>query len=197
MLTELPATKTKLTVDEVAKYLAQGYKAVTGKLPSSAILGLLVGQWGIETGSGASMYNYNFGNSMPMPWDNYYQILHASEVINGVNTPMDEKFAAYKTPLDGAISHIKVLQSRKHWWDGLQSGNIDSFITGLKTAPVYFTGNAVTYKAGSEKLMNQYMSTIKKYSSNLFVTIFEAIVGISLGVVGLHYYKRHYGIKAN
>lgn len=192
MLTELPATRTKLSVTEATKWLAQGYKAVVGKLPSKSILALLVGQWGIETGQGGSMYNYNFGNSMPEPWDKYYQNLHASEVIDGVNTPMVEKFAAYKTPLEGAISHIKVLKSRAHWWNGLQSGNLDKFIDGLKTKPVYFTGNAATYKAGSLKIATAANDIIKKYSSNIFVSILEVAFGLGLGYTAIQLYKRHH-----
>lgn len=192
-LQQLPAKKTPMTGDTAAKYLAQGYHKVTGKSPGKAILGLLVGQWGVETAKGQSVYNYNFGNTMPVSTDKYYQMLHASEVVNGVNTPMDEKFAAYLTPLDGAIAYINVLKGRAHWWKGLQSGTPEGFIDGLTTLPKYFTGNPATYLNAMKSHMATYASSISKYATSWLGITFQVIVGLVLGTGAMYIYRRKKG----
>jgi len=191
-LTLLAAKTTPISADQAAKALSAAYKSVVGRKPSFNILKLLVGQWASETGNGKSIYNYNFGNTMPTGSDKFYQVLHASEVIDGVNTPMDEKFAAYKTITDGAQAYIKVLKSRAHWWKGLQSGNIDDFITGLTTSPKYFTASPASYKKLLTDRVSAYSQYAKKYSSNILLTIVESVFGIGLGTAALYaFHKRH------
>lgn len=196
-LTELPATHTVMTADDAAKYLAAAYKKVAGKAANFNIMKLLIGQWAGETGNGASMFNYNFGNTMPVETDKYYQILHASEIIDGQEVKLDEKFAAYKTPAEGALAYINVLKSRPHWWNGLQSGTVDGFINGLTTAPKYFTASADLYKKLLISRINAYLPAAKKYASTWWGTTLQVLVGLGLGGTGIYYYGKKYGSRAN
>lgn len=190
-LIELPANRTVMTADDAAKYLAQAYRKVAGKGANYSILSLLVGQWASENANGNAMFNYNFGNTMPTGSTKYFHWLNASEIIDGVDTPMRERFAAYKSPIEGAEAFIKVLKSRAHWWNGLQSGNPQGFVDGLKTSPSYFTADKNAYLKLLISRMTAYTSSAKKYASTFWGTFGQVLLGTALATGGLYYTKKN------
>src|SRR5688572_7445077 len=52
---------TALDGASASRYLAQGYRAVTGAPPDPRTLDLLWAQWALETSRGQAMYGNNFG----------------------------------------------------------------------------------------------------------------------------------------
>ena len=82
MGTEQVSVVTQLGPEEATKAMADGYHIVTGRYPSKKVLGLMVGQWALETGNGRSMRNYNFGNKKASGNDDY-QYFRCSEIIDG------------------------------------------------------------------------------------------------------------------
>ncbi len=180
---EVPNKMTPLTAEQAVKGISDGYLLVTGKRPSAIILTLLAGQSALETGNWDSIHNYNFGNKKWSGQDKNWQFFRCSEVINGEEVFYDPpspvcKFAAYGSAAEGAAAYIKLLQSRSHWWAGLQSGTVDGFIKGLTTKPAYFTANPIQYRNVLQERMSHYAALAKKYAG-------PGILGTILGMVGL------------
>jgi hypothetical protein len=192
---ELPNKITKVTPDEAAKALATGYKRITGKKPSVAILGLLLGQWALETGNGVAVHNFNFGNTKRNSGDTYYQFFRCSEILNGQEVYFDPpapecSFSAYKSAEDGAEAYIRILKKRSNWWNGLQTGNIVAFNTGLSTAPKYYTASPTQYLSTLQNRVLNYLPQAQKYGATILGTIFSVIFGLGLsGSFFYGYYK--------
>ncbi len=186
MPTEYPNRMTPIDPDSAAKAMAAAYKYVVGSKPSRAILGLMMGQWALETGNGKSVHNYNFGNKKASGGDDY-QFFRCSEVVNGVEVFYDPphptcKFAAYPNAEAGAVAHIQLLKKRPHWWKGLQSGTIKGFIDGLTTAPAYFTASRSLYERVLGERMANYADVTKKYAAS---PVLQVIVGSVVAVGAL------------
>ncbi len=184
--------KTPLTADEAARAIALGYKKVVGHKPSAAILGLLLGQWALETGNGASVHNFNFGNKKATASDPYYQYFRCSEVENGVEVFYDPphptcKFAAYPNAEAGATAFVESLKRRPHWWAGLQSGNVSKFVQGLATAPAYFTASPTLYESILSNRAANYSALAKQYGASVF---WQVITGLGV-TAGLLYSARY------
>ena len=196
MPTELPNRITSITPDEAAQAISEGYKRVTGSKPTVKILGLLLGQWALETGNGKSVHNYNYGNAKATSGDEYYQYFRCSEIVGGVEMFYDPphpacKFSAFRTSADGAEAYIKLLKRREHWWKGLQTGTVDGFIKGLTTAPAYFTASPSLYTTGLRNRMENYSEFAKKYgSSGVFGQIFAGLMTGAI-LVGGAYFSQH------
>lgn len=181
---------TPLTADEAAKALSSAYKLVTGSAPSAVILGLMLGQWALETGNGKFIHNYNYGNGKGTSNSQYVQYFRCSEIIGGVEIFFDPpaiecRFAAYKTPEDGAVAFVRLLKSRENWWKGLHTGTVDGFVKGLSTQPyAYFTANVDKYRSVLEDRAKNYTAVAKKYGRKLS-TFWHVILGLGVGVGGI------------
>lgn len=177
---EVPNKMTPMTAEQASKAISDGYLLVTGKRPNAIILGLLIGQTALETGNWNSIHNFNFGNKKWSSQDKNWQFFRCSEVVDGVETFYDPphpacKFAAYGSAAEGAAAYIRLLQSRPHWWNGLQSGTVDGFIAGLTTRPAYFTANPTQYRNVLAERMSHYTALATKYAG--------AAMGIGVGIL--------------
>lgn len=186
---------TKVTPDEAAKAISTGYAKVTGKKPSAAILALLLGQWALETGNGSAIHNYNFGNTKRSSADAYYQFFRCNEIINGQTVWFDPPapecaFSAYLTPEAGAEAWIRILKKRANWWNGLLTGDVVKFNTGLSTAPKYYTANPALYLSTLKNRVAAYTPQAKKYGATFAAAFGSAILGIGLGVGVLYGYRQ-------
>lgn len=187
----IPNKITKLTVDQAAKALSDGYKKVTGSRPNRLVLGLLLAQSALETGNWNSIHNYNFGNFKASSSDKYIQYFGCNEIIDGISQdfPAGDThciFAAYKNAADGAAAYVKGLKNRSNWWSGLQSKTVAGFIKGLTTPPKYFTANPITYANVLEERLHRLQPIADKYAANWI----SSLVGLAIGG-GLWYgYKR-------
>jgi len=192
---EIPNKSTPMSAEQAVKAISDGYLIVTGKRPSAITLALLAGQSALETGNwGSGIHNYNFGNKKWSSGDRNWQFFRCSEIINGKEVFFDPpdpacKFAAYGNAADGAAAYIRVLQSRPHWWSGLQSGTVDGFIAGLTTAPKYFTANPTQYRNVLADRMKNYTALATQYAGTA-ATIGKVIATIAVGVLGFYFFKR-------
>jgi hypothetical protein len=188
---------TPLSADEASKALAAAYKSITGSGANSKVLGLLVGQWAIETGNGKYIHNYNFGNVKHTSGDSYYQQFEGSEVIDGQNVVSVMDFAAHLTAIDGAIAFIKQLKKRAQWWAGLQTGDAQKYIDGLTAimGQYYFTGDKTAYLKGLVNRMNSYQAEIKRYASSSWKSGLQLILGLALGAAGVYGYRNRDAIS--
>jgi len=152
---------TPLSQQDASRALAEAYARVTGGPPTDRVLALLLAQTGFETGRWQKIHNFNFGNAkaaLSYPLVAQYR---CSEIVDGVEQFFDPpdphcNFRAYTNAADGAVDYIKVLQSRPHWWNGLQTEDPNAFVDALATAPKYFTGNPVVYKQAVASLFDEF-----------------------------------------
>ena len=157
---------TPLTVQEATRALYDAYTRVTGGPPNARILALLLAQSAFETGRWQKLHNFNFGNtkaSLDYPLVTQFR---CSEVEQGVEQFFDPpdphcNFRAYANAADGAVDHVKVLQSRPHWWNGLQTEDPGAFVDALATAPKYFTGNPAVYKRAVASLFDELRPLVR------------------------------------
>lgn len=190
----LPDKLTPLTADQAAKALSDAYKYVVGHKPSAVILGLMLGQWALETGNGNSIHNFNYGNGKGTSNSTYVQFFRCSEIVGGVevfyNPPAPEcRFAAYRSAEDGAIAFIRLLKSRENWWKGLHTGTVDGFVKGLSTQPyAYFTANVDLYRRVLGERAGKYAAVAKKYAGSS--TFWQVILGLALGSAGVVGYRK-------
>ena len=152
---------TPLTRQDAAAALAEAYARVTGGPPSGRVLALLLSHTAFETGRWLKLHNFNFGNVKAAPSFSFITQFRCSEVENGVEQffdPPDPRcnFRAYSNAADGAVDYIKVLQSRPHWWAGLQSEDPAAFVDALATPPKYFTGDPAAYKRAIASLFDEF-----------------------------------------
>ena len=151
---------TPLSLQDATRALYDAYARVTGGPPSARILALLLAQSAFETGRWQKLHNFNFGNAKA---DLSYPLVtqfRCSEVEQGVEHFFDPpdphcNFRAYTNAADGAVDHVKVLQSRPHWWNGLQTEDPSAFVDALATTPKYFTGNPAVYKRAVASLFDE------------------------------------------
>jgi len=157
---------TPLTLQEARAALLEAYRRATGGPPSTRVLALLLAQSAFETGRWQKIHNFNFGNAKA---DLSYPLVaqfRCSEVEQGVETFFDPpdphcNFRAYTRASDGALDYIKVLQSRPHWWSGLQTEDPSAFVDALATTPKYFTGSPVVYKRAVGSLFDEFRPLVE------------------------------------
>lgn len=185
-MTYVQDTKTRLTADQAAAALAEGYRRVTGSLPSAGVLLLLVAQSALETAHWDSMHNFNFGNVRGHAPDGSYTSFRAGEVENGKEVMYEagdprNKFRAYPDALSGATDYVRVLRDHPNWWNGLQTGNVPGFIAGLTAFPgAYFTANPNLYADVLQRAMGKYATLAVQYGKKFSVW---AAIGAGLAAV--------------
>lgn len=187
---------TPLTPDEAGQAIANAYKKVTGKLPSKAILGLLLGQWAGETANGQSVHNYNFGNgkaTASSPYVQYFRCWERDAAGNKVwyDPPAPEcKFAAYLNAEEGAVAFINLLKKRDNWWKGLHTGTVKGFVAGLAVRPyAYFTDDVGRYEKLVETRTAKYAAIAAKYAGSAATQVIIGLVVAFAGIVGYRLVK--------
>jgi hypothetical protein len=155
-------TLTPLSRDEASRAFLSAYQQLTGKLPTPAVLALLLAQSAFETGHWKSLHNFNFGNAKAGPSYPLVTQFRCSEVdehgAEHFYDPPDPhcNFRAYNDAAAGALDYLRVLQQRPHWWQGLHTGDPAAFVDALATPPKYFTGNASVYKRSVASLFQTF-----------------------------------------
>lgn len=189
---ELPDKPTPMSGEDVTKALSTGYQKVTKTVPSSQVLNLMVAQAAFETNNfGHGIHNFNFGNKKYSDGDPYYQFFRCNEVIDGVNQFFDPpdprcKFAAYANANQAGEAYVRLLQGRPAWWNGLQSGDPTTFVTGLKSAG-YFTGDLNDYIGGVKRYANEYLALADKYAVPIAVGLSSTLLAIAAGGLYMSY----------
>jgi len=157
---------TPLTRQDATRALYDAYVRVTGGPPSARVLALLLAQSAFETERWQKIHNFNFGNAkadLNYPFITQFRCSEVEQGVERVFDPPDPhcNFRAYATATDGALDHIKVLQSRPHWWNALQSGDPNVFVDALATVPKYFTGNPAIYKRAVASLFEEFAPLVE------------------------------------
>jgi hypothetical protein len=190
--TELPNALTPLTAAQASSALATAYKRVTGKDPTKTILGLLISQSAQETAEWKSLHNFNFENSKATASDPYYQNFRCWEVEGGQKVWYDPpdphcRFAAHRSPADGAEHYLRLLKRRTNWWNGLHTGTVDGFVAGLTTAPMFFTGDPSAYAKRMNQFMGDYAAAAARYAGENKLAVVGTAVGVFVLAFGSWY----------
>jgi hypothetical protein len=155
-------TLTPLSRDDAARAFLSAYQQLTAKLPTPAVLALLLAQSAFETGHWKSLHNFNFGNAKAGPGYPLVTQFRCSEVdalgVEHFYDPPDPhcNFRAYDNAAAGALDYLKVLRNRPHWWQGLHTEDPSAFVDALATPPKYFTGNPAVYKRSVVSLFQTF-----------------------------------------
>jgi hypothetical protein len=151
-----PATRTVVSIADMHNALSNAWESVTGSEPTDMAVLTLMAQWALETGNGASMYNYNIGNFKSAGQNGYppgaYFPLPTTENVGGTTEHVTANFASYDSLDHGVQAYLSAMHGRfGAAWPDVLSGDCDAFAQHLYDQH-YYTGippNPVaTYAAG-------------------------------------------------
>jgi flagellum-specific peptidoglycan hydrolase FlgJ len=150
---EVPPTRTPVTPEQMYQALQSAWPSVIGGTPSRQSLLVLLSQWSLETGNGASMVQFNVGNfKAPHKGSDggvFCQFM-TTEVENGVTVHVSQPFAAYPDLVSGVTAYLSAMHGRFGGaWAYVLSGNLDGFAQALKDQG-YYTASESSYAAGLE-----------------------------------------------
>ena len=145
--------KTVVSRADLRGAIAKAYESQTGKKPSASLLDTLTAQASLETGSGSSMYNYNFGGIKGgAPGTNETARLRTKEVYDGKEVEVRDGFRAYRSLDAGADDYVRLLRSRfGAAVERAEAGDIDGFAHALKQAH-YYTADESKYASALHTL---------------------------------------------
>lgn len=143
---DVEARRTPVTRTEIRGAIAKAHEKITGKAPTKALLDTLTAQASLETASGASMYNYNFGGIKGgAPGTNETAKLRTKEVYDGKEVEVRDGFRAYRSLDAGAEDYVRLMKSRfGAAVDRAEAGDVNGFAHALKQAH-YYTADESKY----------------------------------------------------
>lgn len=148
---EVPKVYHRLSDPEAVDALRDAYAMVTGNAPSPGVHALMAAQADVET-AGFNLPNNNWGGVKEPNTENPYFMSdtkerdpQTGELVTHYPPDPVTRFASRATPAEGAKHFVETLKSRPHWWDGLHTENLESFVAALSTAPKYFTADPASY----------------------------------------------------
>jgi hypothetical protein len=164
--TQLDTKKTPLTPEKAAQALSTGYQAIAGTAPTPEILALLIAQSASETTNWRDISNYNFAGIKASPGDKYVQAM----VDGNRGNRHVYAFAAYKTPAEGAEKYISLLKAhgREPWWEGLQTGDPETYVNALVSIPGahYFEAPTEKYLASVRAGVARFADLARQYATS-------------------------------
>jgi hypothetical protein len=153
----VPVVRTQLSAGQARDALRSAWEKVTGEVPSDKTLALITAQWAHETGSGASMYNYNFAGIKGAGPDGLSVAQHTREGYGATERRIVDNFRAYKSAEDGATDYVQLLSKRfPEAVEGARQGDPNAFVHGLKSRG-YFTGQEGAYLNNVASIASRYL----------------------------------------
>ncbi len=149
-MTDVPATRTPFTADELVGALRFAWHAQLGGAPTRETLAVLAAQIAFETANGTECVCWNIGN---FKWYSGAPAACMFGTTEWVGSPphriqMRGSFAAYPDLATGIGAYLHALYTR--WttaWHSVVAGDPDGFARGLK-AQGYYTAPVEQYVAG-------------------------------------------------
>ncbi|MBX3228817.1 MAG: glucosaminidase domain-containing protein [Labilithrix sp.] len=175
------AQRTAVTRADIRGAIARAHEKVTGRAPSAALLDTLTAQASLETASGASMYNYNFGGIKGgAPGTNETARLRTKEVKGGKEVEVRDGFRAYRSLDAGAEDYVRLMRSRfGAAVDRAEVGDINGFAHALKQAH-YYTADEAKY-ANALNVLSGKPATMTQVSKPPALANFSDTFGGGLG----------------
>lgn len=175
-----------------ARGVIEAWKTLYGEIPSKEAIGVLWGQYMIETG-GSATWNYNIGNVKHVAGDgyNWIDLPGTWEIYNGqkvVLQPGDpgRLFRAYTNYGEAFKHHLAFLKKKyTNAWERIISGQPREFAFDLKAGRDRIIGTGDDYYTGPE---NVYADAVERnYKNFVKGTYYEDALkqmSIVLGTVG-------------
>ncbi|MBX3210436.1 MAG: glucosaminidase domain-containing protein [Labilithrix sp.] len=142
---EVEPQRTAVTRADLRGAIARAHQKLTGRAPSAAALDVLTAHASLETGSGAKMYNYNFGGIKGAGPTGETARCRTKEVLDGREVEIRDGFRAYRSLDEGALDYVRLMRDR---FGGAvaraEAGDVDGFARALKQAR-YYTADESKY----------------------------------------------------
>lgn len=149
MGTKLPATRTPISVPELAEALRVAAGAELGaQLTRDAVL-VLLAHWHLETGGGVFCIAWNLGNAKSVAGDGYdWTEFATTEVVHGETIHVMGRFRAFATLDAGAADYVRLLAHRfARAWPAVLAGDVEAFARTLHELG-YYTASVDSYVRG-------------------------------------------------
>jgi hypothetical protein len=149
MGTQVPATRTPITVAELAEALVVAARGELGaQLTRDAVL-VLLAQWHLETGGGVFCMCWNLGNAKSWMGDGYdWTEFATAEVVHGQTMHVLGRFRAFPTLAAGAADYVRLLAHRfARAWPAVLAGDVEGFARTLHELG-YYTASVDSYVRG-------------------------------------------------
>jgi hypothetical protein len=145
---QVAPTRTAVTREELRGAIHRALEKADGARPSPALVDVLTAHASLETASGASMYNFNFGGIKGHAPDGGIAKLRTHEVLGGKEVEIRDGFRAYASLDDGAVDYVRTMKTR---FGGAlapaSKGDVVGFAGALKRAG-YYTAAESDYARG-------------------------------------------------
>jgi hypothetical protein len=163
-----PATRT-----ELRDAIGRAWTRETGRKPSAGLVETLAAHASLETGSGAQMYNFNFGGIKGAGPHGETARCRTKEVVNGREIEIRDGFRAYRTLDEGAVDYVKTM--RAQFGSALaraEAGDVDGFAHALKEKH-YYTADEGAYASALRRLSGAGESNIVEAAKPKIATLSE------------------------
>ena len=143
--TEVDVQRTSVSRADLRGAIGRAHQKITGSAPSPALLDVLTAHASLETGSGAKMYNFNFGGIKGASPSGETARMRTKEVIGGHEIEIRDGFRSYRTLDEGALDYVRLMRNRFGAAVArAEAGDIDGFAHALKQAH-YYTADESKY----------------------------------------------------
>lgn len=142
---EVEVQRTSVSRADLRGAIGRAHQKLTGHAPSPALLDVLTAHASLETGSGAQMYNFNFGGIKGRSPSGETARMRTREVIDGREIEVRDGFRSYRSLDEGAVDYVRLMRDR---FGGAvaraEAGDLDGFAHALKQAR-YYTADESKY----------------------------------------------------
>ncbi len=150
--TEVEVQRTSVSRADLRGAIGRAHQKLTGRTPSPALLDVLTAHASLETGSGAQMYNFNFGGIKGASPSGETARMRTREVIAGREIEVRDGFRSYRSLDDGALDYVRLMRERFGGAVGrAEAGDLDGFAHALKQAH-YYTADESTYANALQRI---------------------------------------------
>jgi hypothetical protein len=182
----VPVVRTRLSASQAQDALRTAWQNVTGETPSDKTLALITAQWAHETGSGASMFNYNFAGIKGAGPSGLSVSQHTREGYGASERRIVDNFRAYRSAEEGATDYVQLLGKRfPEAVEGARQGDPAAFVRGLKSRG-YFTGHEGQYLTSVTNIASRYLGTPLEVPSSAPPTLEYASPASPVDLQGLY-----------
>jgi hypothetical protein len=156
---EVEPRKTPVTRAQIRDAIARALETALGKRPSAGLVDVMTAHACLETGSGASMYNFNFGGIKGRGPDGATARCRTREVLGGREVEVRDGFRAYASLDAGALDYVRTMRARFGGAVAVaERGDAAAFAAALKKAG-YYTASEHDYARGLAALMGSGATT--------------------------------------
>jgi len=171
---EVPQRKTPANLDDLVSGFIKAWRKLEGRDPSKQQIAMVMSQNALETGGFAtkSMLNYNIGNIIKTPYDNFDYYVHPDSYHG---KKIIQHFRSYNSLQEGIEDFLKLIKKGYPQAFSATTKTPKEYAYALVENPkarYYDETHRDDYAKGMNSLYNQYLK------SKDFNRLFDSIVGL-------------------